>query len=177
MEYERILYMMKQSNHINKQKKKNKRERAFFLSASCSCTRRIPTIPIAPIRPPARPVYPRSHTFGQRIAHLVAANDGLHGQMIVDRLLVGLGARQIAARCGATGVLGQRHVAGLCGRQRRRRTVGIVAEVRVPGLQEKNDMLWVGFSSFLLYSANTSVNKSRGRDEAKACSHRTNRKT
>lgn len=68
--------------------------------------------------------------FGQRVTHLVAANDRLHGQMVVDGLLVGLrGTRNARAA-----KLGQRQVAGQGVHQRRWRTVGIVAEVRVPRL-------------------------------------------
>lgn len=75
-----------------------------------------------------------------RLTYLVAADDRLNGQVIIDHFFVGFGrARQRATK--RAGVLRYGHMASLGGRQRWRRAVRIVSEVGVPrlcGLTKRN---------------------------------------
>jgi len=65
--------------------------------------------------------------------YLVAPDDGLDGQMVVNGLGVGRSAGDGSSKVEG----GQRQSVGLHGRQVGRANVAVAAEVRVPGLKEE----------------------------------------
>lgn len=69
--------------------------------------------------------------------YLVAPDDGLHGQMVVDGLGVGRSAGDGSSEVEG----GQRQGVGLHGRQVGRADVAVAAEVRIPGLERKEILI------------------------------------